>query len=108
MERAIIKVCDDGILIFYDRSSIYLVSPDHPCAFVFHKWFAPLGTYDDSWRPFRQSLLNHKHLTASMVFQIAYQYGVLYRSTVGQIDLKNKPVMVKYDRWAVKGVLNEL
>lgn len=107
-ERIIVKMCTDGVLVFFDSSSIYLFSPHFTGPFVFNKWFAPLGSYRESWKPFKDALLNRRKLESANVWKLANRYGVVYQDAVGKLDLRKRKVEIKFDHWSVKGVLDDV
>lgn len=63
-------------IVFYNHESIYL-RDEHGNWTVFHRWFAPRGSYNSGWRQFRHLLLYEKKLTSTHCFHLAFRWEIL-------------------------------
>lgn len=89
-----IKKIEDGEIIFYDSKSIYLYQDGYKIGSVFHNWYAPLGSYTNSWKPFRKYLWEYKTLTVRRCYELALKYGVVAMASYRRVDLSGKKVRI--------------
>lgn len=61
-------------IVFYDARSIY-VHDENVGWVVFHKWFAPKGSYG-AWRNFRHLLLTEKKTDLYHCYRVAHRWGI--------------------------------
>lgn len=104
-KRVIIKEMPELTLVFWDWSSIY-ARPKTGMRqwYVFHKYHAPLGTYTNSWRPFKRRLLKAKSITFNRCCQLAANYGILAKGAVGRLDFSKRAVEIRFGKISIKGV----
>lgn len=59
---------------------------------TYHRWYAPLGSYRDSWKPFRRALLHQRRpaLTMEECRRLAQKYGVCATYTLQKVKLTGK------------------
>lgn len=74
-EAVKVRYVDDLTIVFFNGESIYIHDKLQGWV-VFHRWFAPRGSYVNSWRNFRRLLLREKHLTLSHCYRIAFAYDI--------------------------------
>jgi hypothetical protein len=58
--------------------------------YLFHRWFAPLGSYTGGWRDFRRKMLRNKQLDLLSCIFYAQKYDVQIHRTTRKIELKGK------------------
>lgn len=75
-------------IVFYNHESIYVRDVDGKW-FVFHRWFAPKGSYNAGWRPFRYKLLYQKKLTLNHCYRLAFQHEIVAQTS-------HKPDLTKF------------
>lgn len=91
-EAVLIRRLTDVVIVFYDRETIYVTPRGNARRALFHRWYAPRGSYQASWGPFRRQLLRQKRLDISRCYELANKYGVLYVSTDNAPKLSGKKV----------------
>lgn len=105
--RVIIRELMDITVVFWDRSSIYVYPKGTRHGYVFHKWYSPLGTYTQQWKPFKRKMLKTKRLTLTKCFQLANQHEILYKYSVGTLDLEKKPIEIRFLNWKISGMVRK-
>lgn len=75
-----IREFDDVIIVIADRNTIWALNKRGPISVAFHRWFAPLNTYED-WRRFRERMRANKNLTLWEVYRIAAKWGITSQGT---------------------------
>lgn len=104
-ERIVIKDLPELVIVFWDNSSVYVYPKnERQSVVVFHKWFAPRYTYTNGWRQFKDKLWHWRCGSMKKCFQMASNHGILYQVVVGKLDLREKPVEIRYRNWSIKGV----
>lgn len=91
----IVRRMESCEIIFYSKQSIYVYGKNNPTGVIFHRWYAPLGTYGDSWKIFRQKLMQYKKLDLNRCFELAHQHGVQSVGSGSRLDLKGKKVIYR-------------
>lgn len=79
-EAVVVRDVNGIRVVFYDRESIYL-RDERGNWTVFHRWFAPRGSYNGGWRQFRHLLLYEKNLTSRHCFHLAFRWDILSKSS---------------------------
>lgn len=103
--RVIVRKLEDADIIFWDRRTIHLEC--NGSRFVFHRWYAPNGEYQE-WRRFRQLLLTRKRITFRDVFELANAHDIFFQSAVGNLKWNKKPVEVRFGNIKIIGVSNDM
>lgn len=92
-------------VVFWDKYSIY--ASCHGARYVFHRWYAPLGSYN-AWRQFRHLLLRRRNLTMRDIFELAESHGVLFKCAVGRLQWGRKPVEIRLGHIRIIGVSDDM
>lgn len=74
-------------IIFYNRESIYIYNSTNGWT-VFHRWFAPRGSYK-GWVRFRELLLREKNVDYNHCFKLAFQRDIPSQSVAKGPDLSS-------------------
>lgn len=82
-------------IIFYSSHAIYIYGRNNITGVVFHRWYAPLGSYTDGWQDFRRKMMRYKKLDLNKCFELAHQHGIQSSGTSGRINLKGKKVIYR-------------
>lgn len=108
-ERVIVRDLPELVIVFWDWSSIY-IQPKSGMRqwYVFHKYHAPLGTYTNSWRPFKRRLMKTKALTFEKCCQLAVRYNILAKGAVGRLHWEQRPVEIRFGKIRIKGIGNDV
>ena len=85
-QAVIIKRVDDLTIIFYDKENIYIKDNSHGWT-VFHRWFAPRGSYGGGWKQFRHLLLYEKNITFAHCYRLAFRWDIQSQANVREPDL---------------------
>lgn len=88
-EAIIIKRVKDLTIVFYDKENIYIKDGGHEWT-VFHRWFAPRGSYTRGWKQFRNLLLYEKHITYAHCYRLAFRWDIPSCANVRPPNLKGK------------------
>lgn len=80
-EAVIVKRVDDLTIVFYDKENIYIKDDNHGWT-VFHRWFAPKGSYTGGWQQFRHLLLYEKKITFDHCYRLAFRYDIPSQASV--------------------------
>ena len=91
-EAVTIKRVDDLIIVFYDKKSIYIKDDKHGWT-VFHRWYAPLGSYTGGWQQFRHLLFYEKRITFNHCYRLAFRWDITHMAGVKAPNLDNKPII---------------
>lgn len=94
-EGIIVRKLEKVEIIFYDSHSIYVYGRNNPTGVIFHRWYAPLGSYTDGWQDFRRKLLRYKKLDLNKCFELSHQHSVQSSGTGSRLDLKGKKVIYR-------------
>lgn len=81
VSATLVRVTPELTICFSDRLKIVVTERQTGRRTVFHRYGAPLGSYAESWGPFRNKMLRYKNLTMKRCHQIAAQHSVLYFSS---------------------------
>lgn len=102
-KRIIVKELPELTLVFWSQSAIYAQPRGSRQLYLFHNYYAPLGAYTNSWRPFKRRLLKSRTMTFGKCCQLAARYQVLSKGAVGALDWRKKMVEIRFDKWSIKG-----
>lgn len=91
-DAILVRVTTNLIIYFIDHEKILVKERGTNQAVVFHRYGAPLGSYENSWHPFRTKLQRYQNLTMRRCHQIAIRHSVLYFSTERLLDLSHQTV----------------
>lgn len=100
----IVRQLDNLTIIFWDAESIWVEDSNGHTA-IFHRWFAPLGSYRGErggerqpirWRDFRRRMLRKKtDMTIWTCCRMAEHYGVQVAGTTRKLSLKGRKVIYR-------------
>ena len=74
-EAVIIREVNGIKIVFYNKESIYVRGARDEWV-IFHRWFAPRGSYNSSWRGFRNKLLYQKRIDLRHCYHLAFQHDI--------------------------------
>ncbi len=79
-------------IAFKDKETIAVkvVGDKHNITYLFHRWFAPLGSYTGGWRDFRRKMLRNKNLDLLSCIFYAQKYDIQIHRTTRDIKLNGK------------------
>lgn len=99
------KAVNDVIIIFWDRESIYVQNTRNGQWTLFHRYFAPRGSYNRGWRQFRHLLLYEwDHLTYAHCYRLAFRLEILSKVVAKGPDLTGKEITRRYKHNTIKKV----
>ena len=75
-EAVIVREVNDAVIVFYNKESIYVKNVANGQWTVFHRWFAPRGSYNDGWRQFRHLLLYEKKISYAHCYRLAFRWDI--------------------------------
>lgn len=80
-------------IVFYDSQSIYVMGKDG-YAVVFHRWWAPRGSYGHgtNWSAFRRGLMETKHINLAYCYELAATWEIQFTAARGWPNLEGKKV----------------
>lgn len=91
-EAVTIRRVDDLTIVFYDHKNIFIKDGRNGWT-VFHRWYAPLGSYNGGWRQFRHLLLYERNITFNHCYRLAFRYDIQHMANVDGPNLDNKPII---------------
>ena len=91
-KKIIIRRLPEVVIIFYSKEAIYVFPRGCGRGSLFHRWFAPKGSYGASWQPFRRKLMRYKHLDLARCHEIANAHDVVYVGTDRKPQLNEKDI----------------
>ena len=91
-EAVIVRRLPEVAITFYDRETIYVFPKGAGVGSIFHRWFAPRGSYTGGWEQFRRKLLRYKCLDLARCHELAEEHGVLAVGTDRTPKLKEKRI----------------
>lgn len=80
-DKIIVRLLSEVAITFYDKETIYVFPKGCGNGTIFHRWFAPRGSYGNGWSQFRRQLLRQRHLDLARCHELADRYGILYVGT---------------------------
>lgn len=80
-DKIIVRRLPEVVITFYDKETIYSFPRGFANGTIFHRWFAPRGSYSNGWSQFRRQLLRQRHLDMARCHELADKYGILYVGT---------------------------
>lgn len=81
-EAVIIKKVNDIEIIFLDRERIYVKNCKTGVWTLFHRYFAPRGSYNGGWRQFRHLLLYEwENLDFNHCYRLAFRWNIQSQTT---------------------------
>lgn len=94
--KIIIRKVNGLSIIFYDGTSIYVMQDATGYGTVFHRWWAPRGSYGrgTNWSAFRRGLLETKQITLGYCYELATRWDISFTPARGWPDLANKRIKV--------------
>lgn len=95
-EAVIIRKVGDLTIVFYDKETIYVKDNGHGWA-VFHRWFAPRGSYSGGWKQFRHLLLYEKRITYAHCYRLAFRWEIASRANVRAPDLSKAKITERFN-----------
>lgn len=85
-EAVIIRELNGIKIVFYDQETIYVRGARNEWI-IFHRWFAPRGSYNKNWRPFRCKLLYRKNIDMAQCYRLAFQHDISAQRANREPDL---------------------
>lgn len=73
-DAVVIRHINNLKIVFYDHETIYV--SDGNKWYVFHRWFAPRGSYNGGWRQFRHLLFYEKNLDLNHCYHLAFRWEI--------------------------------
>lgn len=114
-DGVIVRELERLTICFKDKESIWVMD-ERGKWFIFHRWFAPLGSYTGRrggepsavrWKDFRRKMLRTRFksgggspgkrdpIDIAYCFKVANRFGVLSTSTHRTLDLKGRKVIYR-------------
>lgn len=84
-------------IIFKDRETIWVLPKDGSTNVIFHRWWAPIGSYKAGWGQFRRLLYREKKLDIATCYRLAHRYGIQSMGTTRAPTIKG-PIKLKIHR----------
>jgi len=94
-KAVIIKQTENLKIVFYNHESIYVEDKKQGWV-VFHRWFAPRGSYNGGWRQFRHLLLYEKKPTLIHCYHLAFRYDIQVQKVRGCPDLSKFKIQERF------------
>lgn len=91
-DKVIIRRLPEVVITFYSRESIYVFPRGAHNGAIFHRWWAPRGSYCGGWQAFRRKLYRYKHLDLAKCHELAHYHEVLYVGTDRPPKLHQKSI----------------
>lgn len=89
-EAVIVKMVNDVEIIFWSKHEIYVKNCKSGTWTLFHRYFAPRGSYNGGWRQFRHLLLYEwDNLTYSHCFRLAFRWDIQSKTVKSGPMLEN-------------------
>lgn len=95
-EAVIIRRVNDLTIVFYDKYRIYVKDDKHGWT-VFHRWFAPRGSYMRGWRQFRNLLLYVKNIDYNHCYKVAFRWDIQSLAGVEKPDLSKFKIVERFN-----------
>lgn len=88
----VVREIENIVIIFWNSHMIYVMGPYG--MILFHRYFAPRGSYTQSWGNFRRKLLQYKTLNFDNIFLVAaHHFDVVeIQTSHKELDLTGKTV----------------
>lgn len=95
-DAVIIRRVGDLTIVFYDKENIFVKDNKHGWT-VFHRWFAPRGSYNGGWRQFRHLLLYNKSITYNHCYRLAFRFEIQSVANVKGPELSNIKITERFN-----------
>lgn len=94
-EETIVRELRDIEIVFWDSQSIYVYERRSGRWVIFHRWFAPRGSYGEYWGDFRRKMLRYRGLDMAGCRRLAERYGVEVAGTDRPVKLEGRKVIYR-------------
>lgn len=91
----IIREFEDLTIVLADKETIWAVPRRSGPNIIFHRWFAPLGSYTQ-WHRFRKKLDENKNVTLAKCYRWAAQHGIQSLGSTRAPTLHGEPIELKH------------
>lgn len=81
-KKVTIREFDDIIIVFENGDTIWMLPKHSTPNVIFHRWFAPRGSYGNSWHGFRKRLYEAKNADIGYCHRMADRFGVQTHATL--------------------------
>lgn len=99
-ESVIVREANEIRVVFYNHESIYVHDLAHDTWVIFHRWFRPIGSYNNGWRQFRHLLLYVKNLDMAHCYRLARRWDIQSCRAKAPPDLSKFKVQERrWHRW---------
>lgn len=96
MSGIIIRDFEELTIVIEDRNTIWALPKHSMPNVIFHRWFGPLGTFEN-WRRFRERMRANKNITLADCYRLANRWQVQTQGTT------RRPEALKHATLARKG-----
>lgn len=97
-EAVILRDLDDLTILFKDRETIYIFPKESSTNIIFHRWFAPKGSYTAGWQDFRRALWRNAKLDVPTIYRLGIKYGIQTMGTHRAPNIEGKKLKIIYER----------
>ncbi len=96
-EAVIIKRVNNVEIIFWSKEEIYVRNTTTNQWTLFHRYFAPKGSYTGGWSQFRHLLLYEwDHLDYNHCYRIAFRWNILSQKVSKGPDITKVKVVERF------------
>ena len=98
-EAVIIKRVNNVEIIFWNKEEIYVRNTDTNQWTLFHRYFAPKGSYTGGWSQFRHLLLYEwAHLDYNHAYRLAFRWGILSQNVGKGPDITKVRIIERFSK----------
>lgn len=94
-KAVMVRRVNDLEIVFYNRETIYVGNMGK--WYIFHRWFAPRGSYNGGWRQFRHLLLYEKGLDLTHCYRLAFLHDIQAQIAGAPPDLSKFKIQERFD-----------
>lgn len=80
MSGIIIRDFEELTIVIEDRNTIWALPKHSMPNVIFHRWYGPLGTFEN-WRRFRERMRANKNITLADCYRLANRWEVQMQGT---------------------------
>lgn len=94
-DAIVIRKVERLTIIFKDHETIWVLPDNASHNIIFHRWFAPRGSYGSGWQDFRRKMFRNKRIDLPTCYRLAAKHDVQSVGTARSPNLEGKRIKQK-------------
>ncbi len=94
-EAITIRELESVHIVFKDKETIWVLPKNSSTNIIFHRWWAPRGSYTDGWQDFRRKMFRNKQIDLLTCYRLAAKHHIQSVGTQRTPHLEGKIIIRK-------------